>query len=146
MGKRAANDKTNPETDPASTAFEDDDLNCVEQIISARHLTTSRCRQKFSRLASKEPLDALCVGDVPMLLRLIRRSAKLGAAEVLRGKEAGAEDVPSEFFPSAWPEGKAKQIQRFNWKQGMHGKAAIKLHGVARLAHAKANSRGHQEI
>ena len=136
MGKRAANVETNPEKDPASTAYKDDDLNCVEQIISARYLTNARCRQKFSRLAAKEPLDALCVGDVPMLLRLIRRSAKLGAAEVL-GTEVAA-DAPSEFVPSAWPEGKAEQIKRFNWKHNMHGSRAIKPSSIA----SRLNGRG----
>ena len=80
---------------------------------------------------AKEPLDALCVGDVPMLLRLIRRSAKLGAAEVLGKEVSGAAEV---YFPSAWPEGMAEQVQRFNWKQGMHGSKAIKLAGSFRRA------------
>ena len=114
--RKTSGDK-NPAEDPESTAFKDDDINCVEQIISARHLTTERCHHKFHNM-SKVPLEALCVSDVPMLLRLIRRSAKLGAAEVL-GKDRAVAETPCEFFPSAWPEDQAKQLEKLNRKQGL---------------------------
>jgi hypothetical protein len=127
--KYRGSSEDDPVRDRSSTAYKDDDLKCVEQMISARQLTTERCHERF-RATAKEPLDSLCVSDVPMLLRLIRRSAKLGAAEVLATTgvvselsselndelQHGKDKLPDEMLLSAWPEDKAKQVKRFNWK------------------------------
>jgi hypothetical protein len=120
----------NPEEDPTSIAFRGDDLNCVEQILSGRRLTTERCHSKF-RIESREPLEALCVSDVPTLLRLIRRSAKLGAAEVLGKDPSGTEVAPNQFLPSAWPENQDEKLKRLKRKQGRSFKLAAALNRMS---------------
>ena len=83
------------------------------------------------------------VGTARMRL-FIRRSAKLGAAEVLATKavqgsselsselkdelQHGKDRLPDEMLLSAWPEDKAKQVKRFNWK---HSKS-LKIEALAK--------------
>ena len=135
----------NPEEDPNSIAFRGDDLNCVEQILSGRRLTTERCHSKF-RIESREPLEALCVSDVPTLLRLIRRSAKLGAAEVLGKDVSRAEVALDQFLPSAWPENQDEKLKRLKWKQGRSFKLAAALHRISTGEKKGRGSRTTQEI
>ena len=101
--------------------------------LSGRRLTTERCHSKF-RIESREPLEALCVSDVPTLLRLIRRSAKLGAAEVLGKDPSSTEVAPDQFLPSAWPENQAEKLKRLNWKQGMSFKLAASFKRFSRMS------------
>ena len=51
----------------------------LHQLLHTRHLTEQRTRESGVQLAEA----VLCLGDVPMLLRQIRRAAKLGATAAL---------------------------------------------------------------